>query len=146
MHDRIDVDIHHVIPAWLRIFCLLIPDETLRLHEHIQAVEGRLIGAQFVEVGDIDLRVKQAVQIGAFLSQVIARRTPRAPDMHLGPACKKPVSDAVPDTARAADNQHSSSRKVQISHYCFLLNSPRSIGARFQKTRLAFHRIIGIFV
>ena len=81
--------------------------------EYVEAIEGQRECVDAGRVGDVDLAVVQARQIGVNRVGVIDRGGPCAPHMNGRATCCKGTRDAVADAARAADHQHGLAAEIE---------------------------------
>src|SRR5207245_8758840 len=95
-------------------FAAAIEHRTLREHEHIELIEGRLECLDRAGIADIELRISKTGEIGAFLRRIFRRPSTRAANRNMTALGAKGLRDAVADAAGPADDQHLLAREIEL--------------------------------
>ena len=105
VHQRIEIDLHHRVPALARELLAVVAHRALAQHHHIETLR-QIERGKCARSRDVYAVVDEVCEIAAILYAVIACRGARAGDMYGGAALAKPMRNAIADTARPADDEN----------------------------------------
>jgi hypothetical protein len=115
-HQAHQIDFEH--PAKAVHFELAAPVDhgTLRQHQHVELFERRLELLDRPRIGNIELRIFEAMKIRSVAGEVIGGIGAGAADRDAGALAAKRLRDAVADPAGAADHQHLPAAEIKFVH------------------------------
>ena len=115
-HQAVEIYVDDASKANRFEFAAAIEHDTLRQHKHIQPLEWRLVALDRSRIGDIDARIMQTGEVGAFRWRIVVRVRSCAPNVHHRSSMSKRMRYSVSDAARPADDQHLSTSEIQLIH------------------------------